>query len=184
MFEAAGDHSAEVEHGPDCQCTRCVGFQVGNSTALRHGAYVALRADLAGAIDKLGPEVVAEAALVRRLVPGYAESDELAVQDLAVTRIRIRRAAGALRRVDEAAGEEPLRSYAAEHGERLEALRRDLHRWLRHARQLMGDLGLTPSSRFALGLTLARTQLDLQALSDAELRQLEQIVAKTEEGPR
>jgi hypothetical protein len=158
-------------------------FPEANTVSVRHGAYVALRDDLARTIDRLGPEVVEEAAIIRRLVPGYAESDELAVQDLAVVRVRIRRAAAALRRVDEAAGDEPLGAFVGkERSPQLDTLRADLHRWLRHSRALMNDLGLTTSSRFALGLVVARTQLDLQALSDAELAQLERIVARAEEG--
>jgi hypothetical protein len=29
---------AVVEHGPDCTCQRCTGFEKGNEAALRHGA--------------------------------------------------------------------------------------------------------------------------------------------------
>ena len=67
-----------------------------------------------------------------------------------------------------------------ERAPRLETLRTDLHRWLRHSRALMNDLGLTTASRFALGFVAARTQLDLQQLSDAELAQLERLVARAE----
>src|SRR5881392_3791743 len=83
----------EGEHGPGCPCTRCRGFVPGNEVAVKHAAYVGLRADLSRAIERLGPEVVEEAETIRSLVPGYCESDELAVSDLAVTRVRIKRAA-------------------------------------------------------------------------------------------
>lgn len=192
----AGGASA---HGEGCTCTRCVGFEPGNevgiatrfqaghdSSPVTHGAYRGIRAelrgDLARAVERLGPEVVEEAAIIRGLVPGYSESDELAIVDLAVTRVRIARAAAALRRVDEAAGDESLKTYAGEAQETLERLRRDLRGWLRHSRLLLNDLGLTTSSRLGLGLVVARTEVNLQALSDAELRQLEAIVARAEEG--
>jgi hypothetical protein len=74
---------------------------------------------------------------LRDVVPAYWPSDEVAVRLLALALARLERA--------EAVADPSSK------------LRTDTLGWANSARRLLGDLGLTPTSRAALGLDVART---------------------------
>jgi hypothetical protein len=107
-------------------------FERGNTAAVTHSAY---------ATAALGPRVDELADVHRPLVPGYSPSDEPAVRLLALAFARLERAEVAL----EAAGPDEMRR-----------LRQDALGWANAARRLLNDLGMTPTARSRLGLTLAR----------------------------
>jgi hypothetical protein len=136
------------EHGPDCSCPRCRGFepgneygiatgtrlQPGNELSLRHGAYSQL---------KLGPRVDELVELVRPDVPMLRPADELSIRLLAVSIARLERALVAL---DE-----------AEPGS-MPSLESDARGWHNRATQLADKLGLNPTSRARLGVDVAQAR--------------------------
>lgn len=161
-------------HGDGCGCVRCAGFQTGNAHAVRHGSY-------GGPV--LASRAAEHAAAIRDSVPAAGEGDEYAVAGLALIAARIERVSEALDRLD---GDDPLRQYRDEVGEKL---RQDARAWLRVGLRYCEALGLTPSTRARLGLTLAEAQaakrdaLDLDRLDDDEVRTLRALVAKAEGRP-
>lgn len=168
--------SGEVErrpiaHGDGCACTRCVGFEPGNTLGRRHGAYSRLA---------LAARAAEHAAAIRELVPAMGDGDEYAVAGLAMIAARVERVSEALDRLD---GDDPLAQYRDDVGEKL---RQDARAWLRVGLRYCEALGLTPATRARLGLTLAEAQaahrdaLDLDRLSDDEVRTLRALVAKAE----
>ena len=122
----------EDGHGDGCGCARCVGFQRGNAHALRHGSY-------GGPV--LATRAAEHAAAIRDLVPAAGEGDEYAVAGLALIAARIERVSEALDQLD---GDDPLRQYRDEVGEKL---RQDARAWLRVGLRYCEALGLTPSTR-------------------------------------
>jgi hypothetical protein len=166
--------SGEVEprsHGPGCGCVRCVGFQEGNALGVRHGAYSRLA---------LAPRAAAHAEALRELVPASAAGDEIAVGSLGLVVARLEAASQALETLD---GDDPLGQYRDDVGERI---RSDSRAWIRLALRLCEALGLTPSTRARLGIEVAQAQaarrdaLDLDRLTDDEVRTLRAIIAKAE----
>jgi hypothetical protein len=124
-------------HGPDCTCTRCRGFQPGHELSVRHGAYATIT---------LAPRATELADEIRELVPARSASDEPTIRLLAL----------ALAQVEAAA------TYVAEHGivdgkGNPQGVLRHLGTMTNTAARLCGQLGLTPTSRAALGLDLSRT---------------------------
>lgn len=107
-------------------------FEEGNTIPLRHGAY---------AVVALGPRTDELADGLRPLVPGYSPADEPAVRLLSLAFSRLERAEAAL---DQAKPDEAGR------------LRQDALGWANAARRLLGDLGMTPTSRAKLGLDIAQ----------------------------
>ena len=124
----------EQKHGPDCTCTRCVGFEDGNALALRHGAY---------AVVALGPRVEELADQIRELVPAYSPSDEITIRLLCLALARLERSS-------DVAASVPI--------EELGRLRQDERGWTNTARRLLNDLGMTPTSRAGLGLALVQAK--------------------------
>lgn len=80
-----------VVHGPGCGCTRCVGFQTGNTIGLRHGAYSRLA---------LAARAAEHADTIRSLVPAAADGDDYAIAGLALIAVRLEAASVALERLD------------------------------------------------------------------------------------
>jgi hypothetical protein len=158
-------------HGPGCGCVRCVGFEKGNSAAVRHGAYG-------------GPRLAARAAehatALRDLVPVSAAGDEYAIAGLGLIAARLEAASEALEALD---GDDPLTQYRDGVGERI---RLDARAWLRVGLRYIEALGLTPATRARLGIDVAQAQaaqresLDLGRLDDDEVRQLRALVARAE----
>jgi hypothetical protein len=107
-------------------------FQKGNTIALRHGAY----ADV-----KLGPRVEELADEIRPFVPGYAPGDEIGLRVLCLCLARLEASAAA---------------DSPEH----RRLREDEKGWANTVRRYLADLGLTPTSRAALGVNLSRARGD------------------------
>ncbi len=159
------------EHGEDCGCARCAGFQSGNKlgrqfepgneVGVRHGAYSS-PVRFEGRVAELAPQLA-------ELVPAYTDADGPLVQLLALTLARIERAAAALVVVDEkaeAGGD--LAAYAVEQASKLQRLRDDLRSWIGTAHRLLDSLAMTPASRGRLGLDIAQTKRvlgDLDALA-------------------
>ncbi|SRR6266508_3152416 len=105
-------------------------FQKGNDVALRHGAY----ADV-----KLGPRVAELADEIRPFVPGYAPGDEIGLRVLCLALAR-------------------LEASAAVDSPDARRLREDERGWVNAVRRYLADLGLTPTSRAALGVNLTRAR--------------------------
>lgn len=124
----------ESKHGPDCTCTRCVGFEKGNALSLHHGAY---------AIVALGPRVEELADQIRELVPAYSPSDEITIRLLCLALARLERSS-------DVAANVPI--------EELGRLRQEERGWTNTARRLLNDLGMTPTARAGLGLALVQAK--------------------------
>lgn len=139
-------------------------FGPGNQIGVRHGAYARLQ---------LAPEAAETAEVLADLVPGFAESDEAAVQLLAFVLEQLKVASRAL-------------TDATDRGERDQLLRlsHDAREWVRTALRCLKDLALTPAARAALGLTVAQAartaRFDLSGLDDEQLKTLETILAQAE----
>ena len=145
--------AAPVErvHGDGCECQRCRGFEPGNELRRKHGAY-------AGPLGlSRDPDYGALVEDLRDRLPVCAEADELAVQLLGLTTVRIRRAAAALDEVDRRARSE-LTPYVVEDAAKLERLRQDLRGWVNSALRLADALAMTPTARARLGVDLARIE--------------------------
>jgi hypothetical protein len=97
---------------PDYPCTRCVGFELGHSLSVRHGAYSNLK------LTARAGEIVDE---LRELVTRYRPSDELLVCLLAVTWTRVEAAAETLENSDDP--------------EKLSRLEHDLRAWVNTTRR-------------------------------------------------
>ncbi|MGH3053939.1 MAG: hypothetical protein ACRDL7_03055 [Gaiellaceae bacterium] len=141
-----------VEHGEDCSCLRCRGFEKGNGAAVRHGGYALLG---------IGERAQQIADSIRPTQPAYSVADEPVLLLLATTLARIERGQAAIEAVD--AASDPLGGYLAASDSptlapNLSALRNDLRAWINTARRLANDLGLTPTSRARLGLDIAAAQ--------------------------
>lgn len=139
----------ELQHGPECSCVRCTGFQAGHDLSLKHGAY--------SSSLRLAPRADELAAELRAVVPGYSVADEAMVRLLAIVLARVERATAALERVDDVADGNELVAYSGEAADSLRRLREDSRGWINTARRLANDLGLTTTSRAKLGLDLSRT---------------------------
>ena len=146
---------AALEHGEDCACTRCVGFERGNQLARRHGGYSL------GGIGERAAEIVDE---IRPTLPAYSAADEPVLCLLGTTLARIERANRALDQVDDQAGDRPARIYLIDDALKLARLRDDLRAWVGLARRLAADLGLTPTSRARLGLDIAAARRTLSLI--------------------
>jgi hypothetical protein len=144
-----------IEHGGDCRCVRCVGFERDNGAAITHGAYSA-RA-LAPRAAEIEEQIYASA-------PWLGPSDAIAVSLLSRTVARVELADAAVQQVDERASS-PLTPYLTEKGEALDRLRRDMRSWINLATKLAAELGLTAASRARLGLDVARTRDTLADLA-------------------
>lgn len=109
-------------------------FEPGNQAAVRHGAYATVA---------LGPRVTELAEALREAVPAYSPSDEVAVRLLALTLARLEASSTAIE------GATPTD---------MARLRQDERGWTNTARRLLGDLGMTPTSRGRLGLDITKTR--------------------------
>jgi hypothetical protein len=142
-----------VEHGADCPCVRCHGFEPGNQLSRRHGGY-----SLAGISQRAS--VIADQ--VRETLPAYSVADEPVLLLLSTTLARIERGTQAIEHVD--ANSSPLGAYLGAGGDEptlaanLQRLREDLRAWIGLARRLANDLGMTPTSRAKLGLDIVAAQ--------------------------
>ncbi len=131
-IEGAGTVSASgVRYLPDGRRT----FDPGHTASLRHGAY---------AVIHLGPRVDTIADELREHVPAFAPSDEVALRLLALALARL-----------EACGPAITAAAAADPADQ-KRLRRNERSWANAARNMLGDLGMTPSSRVRLGIDLVR----------------------------
>jgi hypothetical protein len=152
-------------HGPDCACSRCVGFLPGNTAAVTHGTR---RSAVALSKDPAFAEILDD---VRPRVPGYSHHAEPAVQLLSLTLTRVTKATAALDTLDEAMAGRELGSYTVEDAAKFQRLREDLRGWVNSASRLLDALGMTPTARARLGLDVARTE-DTLAGIEAEGRRL------------
>lgn len=163
-----------LEHGADCGCHRCQGFQPGNEVgrrfepgnelAVTNGAYVStLR--LAPRIRELADETI-------QVMPVFTPADVPAVELLAITRARIEIALAALDEVDEKTRGGALGPYVIEDAAKLQRLREDLGRWTTRALRLCDALGMTPTARARLGLDIAMTRRSLSIIDYYRAKEL------------
>jgi len=146
------------KHGPARGYARPP-FERGNEIATKHGSY---------ALVGLAPRAEELAAGLREVVPVASMADETAIALLALTLARVERATAALDRLDEIGDESgsALSAYTSSEAQKFDRLREDLRGWLRLARTLCSDLGLTPVSRAKLGLDIARAESEVGRLVD------------------
>lgn len=147
-----------VAHAAGCACKRCRGFERGNELAVTHGAHVS-RARLSR-----DPATLEMAAELWESLPVCSPADRVAVELLAVTLQRVKRAVAAIEEADGWTESSPLASYVTESADSLSRLRQDLRSWISLARKLGADLGLNPSARASLGGTLSAAELARERL--------------------
>jgi Phage terminase, small subunit len=164
-----------TEHGPDCSCTRCRGFEEGNGyrvgegnqLAVTHGAYSP--AVLRAKVDELADEISS-------IVPASNEADQPTIRLLALALARIEAAHDWLQ-------SQPHGLFRDGKGTPQPILKQ-LSTWENSAARLCDRLGLTPVSRASLGLDLVRTEavargrVDLSRLDAAERAQLAGLLEK------
>jgi hypothetical protein len=125
------------EHGPACPCTRCQGFEKGNGHALIHGARSVV------ALEPRAAEIADE---VRGLVPASSPSDEPSIRLLALALAQVEAATVWLAEngiVDETGNARNLLKH--------------LGTMMNTAARIAANVGMTPTSRAALGVDVART---------------------------
>ena len=105
-------------------------FEPGNVLAVKHGAYATVA---------LGPRVEELADTIRPFVPGYAPGDEIALRILCLALAR-------------------MEASSTVDSPDLKRLREDEKGWANTVRRYLADLGLTPTSRASLGVTLSRAR--------------------------
>lgn len=155
-----------TEHGADCACVRCTGFTPGHALSTRHGSW--------GTIS-LRPRARELAAAVAELAPVRSDADGPAIDLAGVLLGRVERAASALEE-SEADGQEL---------DARERLSKDLRLWIEATVKLLDKLGMTPTSRADLGLTVAQRDLALERanvkrLTPAERETLFALLEKVE----
>jgi hypothetical protein len=159
---------ARRQHPADCGCRRCLGFELGNELAKKHGSYAsALRLaedertrELAEAIEATQPVAhPCDAGAIWRLALGYR---------------RLELSKAALDDADEKTAQNPLAGYT-DKAAWLGRLRDDHARWLRETGRIEAELGRTPASRAKLGLHLAtaRRAMTLADLHEAAALEVE-----------
>lgn len=140
------------KHPADCECPRCIGWPLGNTYAMTHGAK---RSEVVLAAQPETREIVhAIAASVPFMTPGA----EITVELLAVTLRRIQLALVAIEKADEAIAEGTMPEELP-----FDRLRGDLRSWISLAAKLSAALALTPTS-------YAKLTRDLGLATDASLR--------------
>jgi hypothetical protein len=120
-------------------------FPRGHDLSLKHGAYGV----------RLAPRAEELAAGIRELVPARSDSDEPTIRLLAMVLARIEAAHVWM-------GEQDLGIFRNAAGE-IQPVLRALSTWENTAARLLDRLGMTPTSRAALGLDLSRTGEALRA---------------------
>lgn len=160
---------APVEHGQDCSCTRCTGFQPGHELRRTHGMYAALKADDQAEIDA-NADALREALVTLNI---WSEAFTPYVQSLA----------GALLLRSRGLAEVLSKGIA----NASPTLVRDLITLERRVQSGQEALGLTPTTAAELGVNLTRARgssapasrtFDAARLTDRELEQLRLLVAK------
>jgi hypothetical protein len=144
------ERQPKAEHGPNCPCTRCRGFEPGNEVSTRHGAYATVN---------LGPRVDELADLIRPTVPTYRSGDEVMLRVLCLALTRLERSADAQGEMKDAT--------------ELHRLRQDERGWANTVRRYLDDLGLSPMARARLKLDVAMTSRALTLTGLAEQAELE-----------
>jgi hypothetical protein len=124
-------------------------FVEGNGAAVTHGAY--------SSVLRLAPRAAEIAAELVAISPVRADADGPVLELLALTLVRVERAAAALDALDRVTEENPTAAYVDRGRIRFEELRKDMRAWISTSARLLGDLGMQPSARARLGLDIART---------------------------
>src|SRR5262249_38692934 len=133
---------------------RCSGFHAGNDLPTKHGAY--------SSPLKLEARAMEIANDLRPLLPLYSPADEPVLRLLALTLVRIERAAAALEELDVHAASE-LGPYVYAEADKLARLRHDLRSWISTGDRLLDRLGMNPTARARLASDLAATQRTITA---------------------
>jgi len=163
-------------HGAGCDCTRCVGFEVGNQAAVghgsppKHGAYSRIR---------LSERTEEQLEWLRTIAPVTSEADEPVLEQLAIGMVRAAFADAALAQVEERAADSPLGAYIGERLEVLTRLRQDSRAWSAQVAKFSEMLGMSARSRAALGLQIAQLQrFDRERLTAVEQGELRRLLVK------
>ena len=138
-----------VEHGADCGCTRCSGFQRGNDAGEKHGCYAVL---------KLTPRATDIAGHLREIVPLAAPADGPVIEALGMVLAQLERAGVVLSTVQarEVDGVLDGGGLSGDDRDDLRRLASDARGWANTALRYFETLGLSPSSRVRLGLDVLR----------------------------
>jgi hypothetical protein len=158
---------AVVQHGPECGCDRCCGWQPGNFLAASHGFYIdpTLRAEHREELEEI-------AATVWELLPVKRSEFGLTVGALSLKLWRQRRAYRDLSEhglIREGGKPAPL---LVELAKVENAIHRDLV-----------ELGLTPRSAAALGVDLVRGGRELSVIEYYEARERAGLPLHDDEEP-
>lgn len=123
----------------------------GNDLAVKHGAYAKL---------KLAPRAAELADELREVVPVYSPADEPAIAALAMVLAQLELATLVLSNVQtcEIDRVREGRPETKRDSDELRRLRADAVAWANAARRYLNDLGLTPTSRVSLGLSIAQAR--------------------------
>lgn len=174
ISNGAGDASGipvggASEHGPECACRRCRGFEPGHELSVRHGAYAVV------GLEGRAREVADSLEELMRDEGVWRDVFAPTIRAAAVVLVRLERAEAALQQVDEAAGENPLASYVGENRDTLARLRQDARGWANTARTYLNDLGLSPAS---LARIARDTGVGKAARASAAIRALDEHVQR------
>jgi hypothetical protein len=147
----------KLDHGPDCPCHRCRGFQAGNRLSVRHGAKSVLA--LSSRADEIREAIVHVAPVVDDADGAVLDLVSMTLAQVEVAMLVISKSRGeqleALR-----AGERVSAEALVAHGR----LAQDARGWVNSASRLLGQLGMSPVSRASLGLDLASTRRQLSLI--------------------
>jgi hypothetical protein len=150
-----------TSHGQGCSCQRCVGFERGNTAAVKSGARAKLM---------LVPRAEALADALREVVPVGAPADEPAISMYGMAAAQAE-AAGiwlATMQAKDRRGE-----LSAEERETMRRLGQDTRSWINTVMKTLDALGCTPTSRARLGLDIAATRRQLTFVEMHRLAALE-----------
>ena len=142
-IEAKRSHGPS-EHGSDCSCPRCTGFQPGNDYGLLGGRPVESGVYSPLTLSKRAQEIEA---WLWSIGPHLAPSDAAHVQLLALTFARLDRFDIMLGELDELIRHDGSIDEYLERTERRGRLSEDARRWGELARRLDNDLGLSSTAR-------------------------------------
>ncbi len=131
-------------------------FEPDNRASITHGSYAVRDISNDPATQELADEIFAS-------LPLRSAADRVMVGLLAIVLVRIQRATAAIEEVESWHPDEPLKSYFARADE-IDALRRDLRGWIREARQLANDLGLSPAARTSIGVAITAAEVARERL--------------------
>lgn len=170
-----GSGRSDLAHGQDCGCTRCTGFQKGNTFGVTHGAHgiVLLRPraqEIRGELVQVAPcATPADGPMfdVAAMVLAQAERSQLVLEAAQHAEI------DALRRGESL---DPVQRQT------LARLSADVRGWMNSAMRALDRLGCSTLARSQLGLNVVRAQVEAeQGLAELRERGREIVEARERE---